>query len=285
MANQLLTLSRLAAALVAIAAAAHADDAYKVITAVEYSHPQGVSLHLDAHIPPGTGPFPAVVLVHGGGWTAGDRTAAFVRPLFGVLDQTGFAWFTIDYRLAPAHSYPEAVDDVEAAVRYVKQHAKEYHVDSERIALMGESAGGHLVNLVGARNNAGVAAVVCFYGPIDMVLWSERLKGKPLSTDLKAFFGIDSLDQAGIEKIRQTSPRIYLNPKTPPFLIIHGTKDEAVDFGQAQLAVELLNKNGTPCELITVQDGVHGVINWEKEQRFQAYQQPLIAWLHRTLAK
>ncbi len=265
--------------------ASPAVGAYSVTTGVEYTHPQGVGLHLDAHIPAGNGPFPAVILVHGGGWTSGDRTASFVRPLFGVLDQSGFAWFTIDYRLAPAYGYPAPVDDVEAAVRFVKQHAKEYHVDPERIALMGESAGGHLVNLVGARNSVGVAAVVCFYGPIDMVLWSERLKSQPLSPGLQAFFGIESLDQKGIEKIRQTSPRIYLNRKTPPFLFIHGTRDEAVDYSQAQLAMDLLKANGTPCELITVQNGIHGVINWEKEERFQAYKPQLLLWLHRTLDK
>ncbi len=265
--------------------AATAKGAYNVTSGVEYSRPQGVGLLLDAHVPAGSGPFPAVILVHGGGWTSGTRTAPFVRPLFGVLDQSGFAWFTIDYRLAPEYGYPAAPDDVEAAVRFVKQHAKEYHVNPERIALMGESAGGHLVNLAGARNDVGVAAVVCFYGPIDMVLWSERLKGKPLSAGIKAFFGIESLDEAGIAKIRQTSPRIYLNRKTPPFLFIHGTKDEAVDYSQAQLAMDLLKANGTPCELITVQDGIHGVINWEKEERFQTYKAPLLQWLHGTLGK
>ena len=70
--------------------------------------------------------------------------------------------------------------------------------------------------------------------------------------------GIQSLDEAGWAKIRETSPRIYLNRKTPPFLVIHGTKDQAVDYSQAVLTVELLKQIGVPCQLITVQDGVHG---------------------------
>ncbi len=201
-------------ALVCVVHTLAAENPYKVTTGVEYTRPGGVSVLLDAHIPDGDGPFPAVILVHGGGWTAGDRTAAFIQPLFRVLDQTGFAWFTIDYRRAPEFAYPAAADDVESAVRFVKQHAKEYRVDPAKVALMGESAGGHLVNLVGARNDAGVAAVVCFYGPIDMLLWAkDRLEGKPLSDGVRGFFGIQALDEAGWRNIRQTSPRIYLQPQ------------------------------------------------------------------------
>jgi alpha-L-fucosidase 2 len=263
-----------------------AQEKYRVIAGVEYTRPAGVKLRLDAHIPEGSGQVPAVILVHGGGWTAGDRTAAFIEPLFRVLDKTGFAWFTIDYRLAPQYAYPAAADDVEAAVRFVKRHAKEYKVNPAKVALMGESAGGHLVNLVGARNDAGVAAVVCFYGPIDMLLWAkQRLEGKPLSEGVRGFFGIQALDEPGWAKIRETSPRIYLGRKTPPFLVIHGTKDPAVDYSQATLTQELFKQIDVPCRLITVQDGVHGVINWEKEERFQGYKPELIAWLQTTLGK
>ena len=160
-----------------------------------------------------------------------------------------------------------------------------YKIDPAKIALMGESAGGHLVTLVGARNRVGVAAVVCFYGPIDMVLWAKRLEGKPLSEGVRGFFGIQSLDKAGWAKIRETSPRIYLGRKTPPFLVIHGTKDQAVDYSQALLTVQLFKQIGVPCKLITVRDGVHGVINWEKEERFQSYKPQVIAWLKTTLGE
>ncbi len=258
---------------------------HTVLPDIEFTRPAGLSIKLDAHIPPGKGPFPAVVLVHGGGWTNGTKTADFIQPLFPVLDQGGFAWFSIDYRLAPAYPYPAELEDVEAAVRFVKQHAKEYKVDPKRIALMGESAGGHLVNLVGARNKVGVAAVVCFYGPIDMVLWSKRFDGKPLPKALTDFFKITALDDAGLKALREASADIYLNKKTPPFLVIHGTKDEAVLFDQAVRHVELFKKLGIPCELITIQDGVHGVINWEKDPRFTIYKAPMIAWLHKTLGK
>ncbi len=274
---------RILGSLLAFALFALGAQQYEVIPDIEYSRPGGFSLKLDAHIPPGDGSFPAVILVHGGGWSAGDKSGKFIQPLFGPLNETGFAWFSINYRLAPQFSYPAPAEDLEAAVRFVKQHAKEYKVNPARIALMGESAGGHLVNVVGAKNDVGVAAVVCFYGPIDLVEWSKRLEGKPLSPSVQAFFRMTTLDETGRAHIRVASPRIYLNSKTPPFLVIHGTRDEAVSYSQALLTVELLRKRGIPCELITIPDGVHGVMNWEKDSRFQIYKAPMVAWLQKTL--
>ncbi|MBM3793177.1 MAG: alpha/beta hydrolase [Acidobacteria bacterium] len=171
------------APLVLLFAAAH----YRVYPDLEYSHSGAASLKLDVHIPQGPGPFPAVILVHGGGWTAGHKTVNFVKDLFPVLDQTGMAWFTIDYRLAPQHPYPAALEDVEAAVAWVKENARQYKVNPKRIALMGESAGGHLVNLAGARNRVGVAAVVCFYGPIGMLVFAQQFEPQPPNKSMAAF--------------------------------------------------------------------------------------------------
>jgi acetyl esterase len=79
--------------------------------------------------------------VHGGSRRHGDKQT-FVKPLFEPLTNAGFAWFTINYRLAPAYHFPAPVDDVESAIRYVQSHAAEYKVDLKRIAITGESAGG-----------------------------------------------------------------------------------------------------------------------------------------------
>ena len=157
----------LAFAITASVAASTEPSGYKVEENIEFKQ-QPVSLHLEAHIPPGKGPFPAVILVHSGGWTPGSKTANFVLPLFEPLTRTGYTWFTIDYRLAPQHPYPAAVEDVESVIVFVKKHAREYKVNPKRIALMGEPAGGHLVNLVREHNKppSNVAAVVSFYGPI-----------------------------------------------------------------------------------------------------------------------
>ena len=257
---------------------------YQVTPDIEFAAPHGESLKLDAHIPEGKGPFSAVILVHGGGWTAGHKTVNFVHALFPVLDQTGMAWFTIDYRLAPKHPYPAARLDVESAIRWVKKNAKKYKVNPNKIALMGESAGAHLVNLVGAKNDLGVAAVVCFYGPIDMVQFAKsRFESTPMADNVKSFFQIDGYTEAAKPKLRAASPDTYINKKTPPFLIIHGTKDTQVPYEQAKIHVALFKQHGIPVELITVEDGVHGVMNWEKDARFHTYKQPLIDWLRKTL--
>ena len=100
-----------------------------------------------AHIPERPGPFAGLILVHGGGWSAGDKQAAFVIPLFGPLDRSGLAWFTINYRLTPASPHPAALRNVAEAIRDVKKHALEVRLDPARIAIMGESAGGHPVGL------------------------------------------------------------------------------------------------------------------------------------------
>jgi acetyl esterase/lipase len=142
---------------------------------IEYARPGGVSVRLDAFVPDGAGPFPTVIMVHGGVWNAGDksggRSHGYMAPMDGPLARAGFAWFEINYRLSTKYPYPACIDDVEAAIRWVKAHAAEYHVDPRRIALAGESAGGHLVDLAAARadDSTRVAAVVSFYGVYDLV--------------------------------------------------------------------------------------------------------------------
>ncbi len=103
----------------AVAAAPASADAVRVD--VEYGRAGGERLLLDAGVPPGPGPHPAVILVHGGGWTTGDKSGngrgAFMVPLHAPLQRAGFAWFSINYRLAPKHRFPACVEDVETAIR------------------------------------------------------------------------------------------------------------------------------------------------------------------------
>src|SRR5579864_5144396 len=135
---------------------------------VEFARPGGKALLLDLHVPDGAGPFPAAILVHGGGFDEGSRVTN-VRPLFDPLAEAGFAWFSIDYRLAPEAKFPQAIEDLYTAIRWVKKNAAQYHVDPSKIVIIGESAGGLLVNYAGTHETADtkVAAVVDFYGPVD----------------------------------------------------------------------------------------------------------------------
>jgi acetyl esterase/lipase len=249
---------------------------------IEFAKAAGVSLTLDAYVPEGPGPFPAVIIVHGGGFERGDKQT-FVPPLFQPLARAGFAWFSINYRLAPKHPFPAAADDVESAVRWVFAHAGEYKVDTKRIALMGESAGGHLVSYVGARSGRklGLAAVVPFYGPHD--LESRARASKQISGGLKGFLAIDQLDEAAYRKLRRASPITYVKKNMPPFLFIHGTKDETVAYEQSPKMCDKMKRAGARCEVFPVEGAGHGIGGWEKNPAFQAYKQKMVEWLNQTL--
>ena len=144
---------------------------------IEYKSVDGKALKLDASVPEGKGPFPAAILVHGGSWGRGDKRS-YVTPLFEPLTAAGYVWFSIDYRQTPEFQFPTQTDDLISAIEWVRAHADEYQVDTSRLVLIGESAGGQMVAYVGARygQELGIAAVVDFYGPNDMVVQGAKTK-------------------------------------------------------------------------------------------------------------
>jgi len=262
---------------------------------VEFGHPGKDPLLVDIHVPEGNGPFPAAILVHGGGFDAGTRKTN-VKPLFEPLANAGFAWFSIDYRLAPEAHYQEAVADVNAAIRWVKSHAKEYHVDPAKVAIIGESAGGFLVNYVGTHQEADarVAAVVDFYGPTDYGKQALERKAHPERFNMKSidghaahgggihYFGVEELNEAGLAKLRAVAPLYAVRAGMPPFLIIHGTKDDQVSWEQSTAFQETMKKAGVPCEFITIEGGGHGMGGW-RDEGMQHYKAEMVAWLKKTL--
>ncbi len=248
---------------------------------VEFAKPNGISLKLDAWVPAGKGPFPTAIIVHGGGWVAGDKAIEWVQPLFRPLEEAGFGWISINYRLTPQAPFPAMMEDTFAAIDWVNAHAAEYKVDRKRVALIGESAGGHIVAYVGARarGKQGVQAVVDFYGPHDLAAQiRDRDNGNAERLMKQLFQG-----PATPEQIRAASPITYVHKGMPPFLFIHGTDDKLVPYNQSPLMCEAMKKVGVPCEVITVQDGPHGMSNWEKKPEWTVYKQPMIAWLKKTL--
>jgi len=253
---------------------------------VEYANVGGESIRLDAFVPNGPGPFPAVILVHGGGWNGGDKSGGaqkgYTAPMDEPLARAGFAWFEINYRLAPRHPYPACIDDVETAIRWVRAHAAEYRVDPRRIALAGESAGGHLVELAGVRADAStrVAAVVAFYGNSDL-LAEERERGG-FTTNLGQLFpGHSRLDDATTALLKSASAVYQVRPGLPPFLLLHGNADRSVPYQRSVDLRASLQAAGVPCELITIPGGVHGMINWD--QVAPDYRERVVAWLERAL--
>ncbi|MBV8896518.1 MAG: alpha/beta hydrolase [Acidobacteriaceae bacterium] len=262
---------------------------------VEYANRNGKALLLDLHVPDGAGPFAAAILVHGGGFDQGSKSTN-VRPLFQPLADAGFAWFSIDYRLAPEAQLPQAVEDVHDAIRWVKSHAETYHVDSNKLALIGESAGGLLVNYVGTRDAPGtqVAAVVDFYGPSDYGKLAQLRRDHPEQFDMTTinrhaahgggihFFGVAELNEDGRARLRTESPIAAVHKGMPPFLIIAGNKDDQVAYSQSTDFCDAIQRVGAGCELITVEDGGHGMSRWNTPE-MQHWKPEMIAWLKKTL--
>lgn len=245
---------------------------------IEFAKVGDESLQLDAFVPPGDGPFPTCVLVHGGGFMRGDKRV-YIKPLFEPLSRAGFTWFSINYRLAPAHHWPACADDVATAIRWVHEHAEEYKVDTKRIALIGESAGGHLVSWIGTQPEPGVAAVVPFYAPHDLELQVDNRR--ELGPSMIALFGLTELNDAARQTLRAASPSTHVRSQMPPYLLIHGDADAQVPYEQSPRFRDKMQAAGNTCDLITIADGAHGMGGWDKLN--SDYREQLIAWLRKTL--
>ena len=254
---------------------------------IEYKNLDGKALTLDASVPDGKGPFPTVILVHGGSWGRGNKRT-YVTPLFDPLTAAGYVWFSIDYRQTPEFQFPAPTDDLVNAIEWVRAHADEYKVDTSRLALIGESAGGQMVGYVGARygQELGIAGVVDFYGPNDMIVQGERTKKAQEHPDpankspslLAEYLGIKDWDDAATDKMREASPITYVGADMPPFLCVHGTADTQVDYSQSVKFCESAAKAGGKCVVQTVEGGGHGMGSWKTD-----WKPAMLAWLKKTL--
>jgi len=254
----------------------------EILKDIVYAQVGDVALKLDASVADGKGPFPTVIIVHGGGFTKGNKQM-YVTPMLEPLSRAGLTWFSIDYRLAPQYPFPAAVEDVDHAIEFVKAHAAEYKVDTKRIALLGESAGGYLVSFVGTQTNRRwrVAAVVSFYGPHNLIGELEMRRQQGVEpTAIKAFLGITEFDSAALARLRKDSPINRVHKGMPPYLLVHGNEDKSVAYGQSVKMCERLKQAGDACELYTVENAGHGMMGWEKTPE---YKQRVIDWLEQEL--
>jgi alpha-L-fucosidase 2 len=252
-----------------------------VTNAITYvTRPTGPLL-LDASIPDGPGPFATVIIVHGGGFTKGNKVT-YVPPIFQPLTRGGFAWFSIDYRLAPNATAKDQVDDVLTALAWVHEHAAQYKVDPKRVVLLGESAGAYLVDYVAmvAPRSDPIAAVVSFYGPADFTFKGIAAK---LSPPMQTFFGVTPQTKDMEAQLRTISPYFMVHAGLPPFLLLHGTADEQVDYEQSPHFCAALKAKGNSCELYTVQGARHGMGQWEENAGQLAYKEKVVTWLKQTL--
>jgi len=264
---------------------------------VEFALAGDVHLLMDANIPEGVGPFPAVIWVHGGGFVSGDKYPA-PMSLLEPLSRQGYAWFSVNYRLSPQYPFPAATDDVEAAVGYIKTHAREYKTDVNRLVLMGASAGGHLVSFVGVKHRAenNVTAVIPFFGEHDLVnrvhpdgecMIDGRVVANPagfcLSPGLSKFLGITVASTDRESVVRAASPVTHVYKEMPPYLFVHGTKDFNVPYEQSVRMCTAMKKVGATCEVILVEGGGHGFGAWDKDETMAGYKPALLSWLKTQL--
>jgi acetyl esterase len=232
-----------------------------------------LGLALDAYVPPEAGPHPAVVLVHGGGWEAGDRVT-YIAPMFALAASRGLAWISVGYRLTPAVGNREQVDDVHRALAWIRLHARELRVDPARLALVGESASGQLVSLV-AATDPDLAGVVSFYGVYDLA----PLAGDPVSPRSRArrLFGLTTLDEKGLALLRDFSPLHRVSKRMPPLLLVAGTADRLVEQQRAYAAA--LRAAGVPHDTFEVDGAPHGMEAWHDEPRWRVWGDAVGGWI------
>ena len=251
-------------------------------TNIEYGKASDETLLFDVCVPEGNGLNPAVIIVHGGGWSNGDKQQD-VTVLFKPLTDANFVWFSINYRLAPKSHWPACFEDVKSAIRWVKANGAKYKADPNRIAIVGYSAGGQIACLaaVQADENTRVGAVVGLAPPTDLV--SDTLRRGGLSDSLKNLFGQEAVDSNVLQLLWDSSPINHTGAGLPPFLLVHGTADKSVPYQQSLNFKARLEAAGARCDIITIKDAGHRITEWSN---FDAdYTKKITDWLTQTLNK
>ena len=216
---------------------------------------------------------PLVVWIHGGAWSAGSKNVG--PPQLWLLEK-GYAVASVEYRFSQVAPFPAQIHDCKAAIRWLRAHANEYHLDAEHIGVWGSSAGGHLVALLGTsgevkelegdlgNNNQSsrVQAVCDFFGPSDIGKMgaqsgenSKMNHDEPKSPESRLLGGPV---QENLDKAAKASPLTYVSKDDAPFLIMHGDQDPLVPLKQSQTLADALKAVGVPVMLAVIQGAGHG---------------------------
>jgi len=238
---------------------------------------------LDLYVPPGPGPFPLIVWIHGGGWHSGDKEigGADLALQFGP---PGFAVASLNYRLTADVPFPAQIEDCKAALAWLRGHAVEYGLDAGRVGVVGHSAGAHLAALMaftesGSAFGKAPSAAPCIKAA---VLWAcpsdlRRNSGgwppksfvwNPNDTFSKTFFPAGAYDE---ELAANASPIRYVHPGIPPVLIVHGAKDVMVPPAQADALAKALKHAGIQATLRIDPHHGHDVMRSESYQEAKAF--------------
>lgn len=246
------------------------------------------ALHLDVYQPAKKGKYPALIMIHGGGWRSGNKTME--RPLAQQIAEQGYVTIPVEYRLSLEAKYPAAVHDIKTAIRFVKDNAEKYSIDTTRIAIEGESAGGQLAMLVamtngisyfegdncGTKSTSTVHAAINVDGVVSFLMpGSLNTEKKPDSPD--AFWlGGTFADKPMVWK--EASPLFYVGKNSVPTLFIcssvprfHAGRDEMID---------MLRQHGIYSESHTLPDAPHSF--WLFEPWFEPTKNVIIEFLKKV---
>ena len=225
---------------------------------VRYDERFGEDTSMDVYVAEGAEPHPTVMLIHGGAWIGGTKDA--YTEAAQRLARSGYTAATINYRLAPDGEYPKIAQDCLCALSYLRANATQYHVDPDRIAVMGYSAGGHLASLVGVAWDDEFHKPDCAWGqpaaPRAVIANSgvHDLRGQDgLITKVLFGAGPDEVP----DKYAHASPMTHIGPGKPPFLFIHGTIDWWIDEDQGNEMRDALVKAGNDARVYEVAGGGH----------------------------
>lgn len=232
------------------------------------------SQKLDIYLPDeGEGPFPVVVLVHGGGWCSGDKRGVTMLPAFKLPSQ-GYALVSVEWRFGQEEPVPAMIHDAKAAIRFIRAHQEQYLLDGNKVAIWGNSSGGYIANMVAATGwctgliedlslgwedqHSEVQALVSWYAVTDMfqedlccpLSEEEGLRYvEPGALDQVLSTGLPSMQAVGMgfvprknyEQSMAMSPVCYVESNFPPALFQHGMADPIVPFTQSVAMVRLVN--------------------------------------------
>jgi acetyl esterase/lipase len=264
---------------------------------VIYGHKSGVALTMDVFTPKKEPNGAAIVALVSGGWFSDQATidSVYFTHFLDEPVKRGYTLFAVCHGSQPRFTIPEAIADVNRAVRFIRYNARNFHVDPRRIGVTGGSAGGHLSLMLGVAGDRGnprstdavertssrVQAVACFFPPTDFLNYGEKgkiafaedgvLANYRTAIDVRAFDKRTKrlehiTDKDQFEALcRRVSPSAHVSADAPPTLIIHGDADKLVPIQQAEVMVARLKKAGVPAELIVKKGAGHGWGGMDKD--------------------
>ncbi|WOD41303.1 alpha/beta hydrolase [Nodosilinea sp. E11] len=250
-------------------------------TGIVFATPAGVPLTLTLYQPAQPGLYPGLVMIYGGAWQQGKPgdNATFAR----YMANQGYVVWAISYRHAPAYRFPSQVEDVQAAIAFLKTHASDYETDVDRVALLGRSAGAHLAMMAAYQPGPlAVRAVVNYYGPINLLNgYYDLPQPNPLNVRqvLETFLG-GPPDQME-ERYKAASPSSLVTANLPPSLLIYGGKDHIVEAKFGQAMADRLKQAGSPVVFIQIPWADHSfdaVFNGLSNQLALYYTERFLAW-------